>query len=212
MCGNGIRCVGKYVYDAGLTDSTELTIMTGSGIRKLTLFPGSDGKVEKVRVDMGLPILQPDQIPVSFPGQSKEGVISSEVMIGSEMRTVTCVSMGNPHCVVCVEDPAALDIASVGEEFAHDPAFPEGVNTEFIRVLDRRTVQMRVWERGSGETLACGTGACAVVVACFLNGWTERTVTVRLLGGDLDISWDETDGHVYMTGPAVTVFCGEIEI
>lgn len=222
MCGNGIRCVAKYVYDYGLTEKTQISVETGSGIKYLDLTV-ADGKVIQVRVDMGAPVLEAEQVPVRcseipwdaeaaamHSGQSR--IVGVPVRIGGISYEITCVSMGNPHCIVPIEDVAGLEIEKIGPEFECHPMFPDRVNTEFIRVKDRHTVQMRVWERGSGETLACGTGACAVAVACILNGWTEDTVTVQLLGGDLTICLDRRENTVYMTGPAEVVFDGEIAL
>lgn len=251
MCGNGIRCVGKYVYDHGMTDRTQLRIETKSGIKILALTV-TDGAVSEVCVDMGAPILEAERIPVNrsaLEGQEREHctgkmlmreeagssreqsaqarngssaelsaqaacsadvcVVDRPIRAAGSWYRATCVSMGNPHCVVPVEDVDGLAIETIGPAFEHHAAFPDRVNTEFIRVLDRSTIQMRVWERGSGETFACGTGACAAAVACILNGWTDREVTVRLRGGDLCIRWDEEQNTVFMTGPAVTVFEGE---
>lgn len=223
MCGNGIRCVGKYVSDHGMTQKSELTIETLAGIRHLELHK-TDGLVDLVRVDMGAPILKPELIPVDMAalgaGASAErtdawGEILREAEIlkeGAFSMKGTCVSMGNPHCVVQVEDVAGFDVSGTGPLFEHHPAFPEGVNTEFIHVDDRKNVTMRVWERGSGETWACGTGACAAGVACILNGLTDCVLTVHLRGGDLGIEWDRERNTVFMTGPAVTVFEGEIAL
>ncbi|MDY3730016.1 MAG: diaminopimelate epimerase [Candidatus Choladocola sp.] len=206
MCGNGIRCVAKYVYDYGLTDKTQISVATGSGIKYLDLTV-EDGKVVLVKVDMGAPILEPEKIPAKVSKATGE-----KLTVQGKEYEVTCISMGNPHCIVCVDDVDGLDIEQVGTFFEHHEVFPDRVNTEFIKVLDRNTVQMRVWERGAGETWACGTGACAVAVACILNGWTEREVTVKLRGGDLRICWDQDKNTVFMTGPAATVFDGEIEL
>lgn len=232
MCGNGIRCVAKYVYESGLTDKTELRIATGSGVRELRL-QIEGGAVTQVCVDMGSPILAPEQIPVvpsrltagcgAVSADAVEGagpqesakchaVVDRVITVAGRDYRMTAVSMGNPHCVVPVDDVEGLAIETLGPCFERHPAFPERINTEFIRVLDRRTVRMRVWERGSGETLACGTGACAVAVACILNGWTEDEVTVRLQGGELSVRWDRAQNTVYMTGPATTVYHGEIEL
>ena len=208
MCGNGIRCVGKYVYDYGLTDQTRVSVETESGIKFLDLTE-KQGKVSQVEVDMGEPVLKPESVPVSLEGDS---VIDREFTLGEKKYRITCVSMGNPHCVVPVENVQELEIEKMGPLFEHHPLFPDRVNTEFIRVLDRENVQMRVWERGSGETLACGTGACAVAVACVLNGWTQEQITVHLLGGELKIRWDRERNRVFMTGPAQTVFEGEIDL
>ena len=206
MCGNGIRCVAKYVYDYGLTDKTQISVATGSGIKYLDLTV-EDGKVVLVKVDMGAPILEPEEIPAKVSKATGE-----KLTVQGKEYEVTCISMGNPHCIVCVDDVEGLAIEQVGPFFERHEVFPDRVNTEFIKVLDRNTVQMRVWERGAGETWACGTGACAVAVACILNGWTEREVTVKLRGGDLRICWDQDKNTVFMTGPAATVFDGEIEL
>lgn len=218
MCGNGIRCVAKYVYDYGITDKTQISVATGSGIKYLDLTV-EDGKVALVKVDMGAPILKAAQIPVAVAAlEPEEGlsdeaeVVSAAISVKGEDYKITCVSMGNPHGIVCVEDVDGLEIEKIGPHFENHPAFPDRVNTEFIRVIDRKTVQMRVWERGSGETWACGTGACAAAVACILNGWTEDEVTVKLRGGDLRIQWDRQKNTVFMTGPATVVFDGEINI
>lgn len=207
MCGNGIRCVGKYVYDYGLTDQTEISVETLAGIKYLKLHV-EDGKVKQVTVNMGAPILIPEQIPVVAP-EGDTAVNVPIVVDGTEYRT-TCVSMGNPHSVVFVEDTEHFPLEQVGPLFEHHEMFPKRVNAEFVQVLNRQHVKMRVWERGSGETLACGTGACATAVACILNGKTEDEVTVSLLGGDLIIRWDRENNLVYMTGPAKVVFDGEL--
>ena len=208
MCGNGIRCVAKYVYDYGLTDQTRITVDTASGVKTLEL-QVENGKAVRVKVDIGAPILEPERIPVK---SEKERVMDAPVSVGGAEYRMTCVSMGNPHCVVPVEDVDGLEIEKIGPLFENHPMFPDRVNTEFIRVLDRNTVQMRVWERGAGETWACGTGACAVAVACALNGWTEEKVLVKLRGGDLEIFWDRDKNTVFMTGPAAVVFEGEIDL
>lgn len=218
MCGNGIRCVAKYVYDYGITDKTQISVATGSGIKYLDLTV-EDGKVALVKVDMGAPILKAAQIPVAVSAlKPEEGlndeseVVAATINVKGDDYKITCVSMGNPHGIVCVEDVDGLEIEKIGPHFENHPAFPDRVNTEFIRVIDRKTVQMRVWERGSGETWACGTGACGVAVACILNGWTEEEVTVKLRGGDLKIRWDREQNTVFMTGPATVVFDGEIDL
>lgn len=214
MCGNGIRCVAKYVYDYGLTDQTTIRVATGSGIKTLKLTVENQ-KVTQVEVDMGAPVLTPQEIPVNVQAAGLDGgapIVNQPLSVNGQVYRITCVSMGNPHCVVPVEDVDGLKIEEIGPDFEQHPAFPERVNTEFIRVLDPNTVQMRVWERGSGETFACGTGACAVAVACSLNGWTRDAVTVRLLGGDLQIRWDREKNTVFMTGPATVVFDGEIDL
>ncbi len=208
MCGNGIRCVAKYVYDYHLTDKTSISVNTKSGIKYLDLTV-EDGKVKEVKVNMGAPILNTAEIPMIY---GKEQVIAQPLNINQNLYEVTAVSMGNPHVIVYMEDVKNLKIEEVGPYFEKSSVFPESVNTEFVRVIDRNTVEMRVWERGSGETLACGTGACAVAVACVLNGYTEEQVTVKLLGGDLKIFWDREANLVYMTGPAEVVFDGEIQI
>lgn len=208
MCGNGIRCVAKYVYDYGLTDKTSIRVYTKSGVKHLELSV-ENGKVKEVRVNMGAPVLTAEKIPMIYP---KEQVIREPLNVNQNVYEVTAVSMGNPHVVVYMDSVKDLDIESVGPYFEKHRAFPESVNTEFVRVIDHNTVEMRVWERGSGETLACGTGACAVAVACVLNGYTQEHVTVRLLGGDLKIFWDREENLVYMTGPAEVVFDGEIEL
>ena len=196
MCGNGIRCVGKYVYDYGLTEKTDITVETLAGIKHLEIFP-QDGKAREIKVDMGAPVVSAIDSPIEVNGREYH---------------ITEVSMGNPHAVLYIEDVQGLAIEKIGPCFETHPRFPNRVNTEFARVLDRQTVEMRVWERGSGETLACGTGACAVAVASMVNGLTDHQVTVRLLGGDLKIQWDGKGGSVYMTGPARTVFEGEIDL
>ena len=208
MCGNGIRCVAKYVYDYHLTDKTSISVNTKSGIKYLDLTV-EDGKVKEVKVNMGAPILNTAEIPMIY---GKEQVIAQPLNINQNLYEVTAISMGNPHVIVYMEDVKNLKIEEVGPYFEKSSVFPESVNTEFVRVIDRNTVEMRVWERGSGETLACGTGACAVAVACILNGYTEDQVTVKLLGGDLKIFWDREADLVYMTGPAEVVFDGEIQI
>ncbi len=208
MCGNGIRCVAKYVYDYGLTDKTSISVETLAGIKYLDLTV-ENGKVKLVKVDMGKPELKPPAIPVEASGDQ---VIDESIMADGEEYRMTCVSMGNPHAVVFVDcDLQELPLEEIGPKFENHERFPRRVNTEFVRVIDRHTAQMRVWERGSGETLACGTGACAVAVACVLNGYTEDEVTVKLLGGDLKIKWDRERDTVFMTGPAEVVFDGEWE-
>jgi len=214
MCGNGIRCVGKYVYDFGLTDQTTLDIETLAGVKHLELIV-QEGKVTKVRVDMGSPILEPKDIPINLPGSR---VVNEPIRISSQVFHFTGVSMGNPHAVVFIEKSdfffdtlKDLNIESIGPGFENHPLFPNRINTEFVNVIDEQTVEMRVWERGSGETMACGTGACAVAVACVLNGFTKNQVKVKLLGGDLEIEWDQDQNRVYMTGPATTVFTGELD-
>lgn len=206
MCGNGIRCVGKFVYDKGLTDKNDITVISAGKVKYLTLFT-KDGKVETVKVNMGAPELAAALVPVVC---DKEQAVDEPVSVQGREYRMTCVSMGNPHAVVFMDDVESLDIEAIGPHFENHEQFPRRTNTEFVKVLDRNTVQMRVWERGTGETLACGTGACATVVACVLNGLTQETVTVKLLGGDLTVTWDRAADLVYMTGPAVTVFEGEV--
>ncbi len=205
MCGNGIRCLAKYVYDHGMTRKTTLRVETRAGVRELQLFVHR-GKVEKVRVDMGIPELQRATIPMRGPAGE---VIQESLHVDGQRFAVTALSMGNPHCVVFVEDTEHFDVAYWGPRFERHPAFPAGVNAEFVQVLDAHTFRMRVWGRGAGETLACGTGASAAAVACHLTGKTARQVTAHLRGGTLELTWNETDNHVYMTGPAVEVFHGE---
>lgn len=207
MCGNGIRCVGKFVYDKGLTDKTIITIETLAGIKTLQLNI-KEGKVETVRVDMGEPILEPEKIPVL----SKENPAKHlQLNIENKEFICTCVSMGNPHAITIVEDVKEFDIQKYGPQIETNEAFPKKVNVEFIELVDKNYIKMRVWERGAGETLACGTGACASAVACYLNGYTDRRVRVELLGGNLEIEWNQENNHVYMVGPATVVFEGEIE-
>ncbi len=208
MCGNGIRCVAKYMYDYGLTDKTSISVETKSGIKYLDLTV-ENGKVSTVKVNMGAPILKAADIPVLC---DTEQMVDQPVTVDGKEWKMTCVSMGNPHAITYIEDVKNLDIEKIGPKFENHPIFPDRVNTEFVKVIDRKTVEMRVWERGSGETLACGTGACATAVACILNGLTEDEVTVKLLGGDLTIFWDRKENLVYMTGSATTVFDGEIEL
>lgn len=209
MCGNGIRCVGKYVYDHGLTRKTSLSIVSCGKIKYLELTV-EDGKVAKVRVNMGSPVLEATEIPVVA---SQSPVVDTPIAVDGREYRMTCVSMGNPHAIVYVDEMIDDEtMAKIGPLFEHHERFPRRVNTEFVKVLDRERVQMRVWERGTGETLACGTGACAVTVASILNGLTEDDITVELLGGNLEIFWDRKENVVYMTGPATTVFEGEIEI
>lgn len=229
MCGNGIRCVGKFVYDKGLTDKTEITVETLAGIKTLSLHPGADGLIETVTVDMHKPILDPALIPVipekrlatpdptSIPAAntmtdnvpSPAQIVDEPILVGGTEYRMTCISMGNPHAVVFVEDTANFPLEEVGPQFESHPCFPKRVNTEFVQIISPTEINMRVWERGSGETLACGTGTCACVYACILNNKTEDTVLVHLLGGDLTISYDRVTGHIFMTGPAVTVYEGE---
>lgn len=206
MCGNGIRCVAKYVYDKGLTDKKCITIVSAGKVKTLNLTI-QDKKVVLVKVNMGAPELTAANVPVISDG---EQAIDEPIVVNGREYRMTCVSMGNPHAVVYMDDVAGLDIEAIGPHFENHERFPKRTNTEFVKVLDRNTVEMRVWERGTGETLACGTGACATAVACILNGLTEEQITVKLLGGDLEIYWDRKNNYVYMTGPATYVFDGEI--
>ncbi len=208
MCGNGIRCVAKYVYDYGLTDKTSISVETLAGIKYLDL-KIEDGKAVMITVNMGTPELIADKVPVK---SDKEKVIDEPIMVAGKEYRMTCISMGNPHCIVFVDDTKNFPLEEVGPLFESHEVFPNRVNAEFVQILDRQTANMRVWERGSGETLACGTGTCATVVASCLNGHTGDDVTVHLLGGDLHIKWDRETNLVYMTGPAKVVFDGEIEL
>ena len=208
MCGNGIRCVAKYVYDYGLTDKTDISVETLAGIKYLRL-QLENGKVASVEVNMGAPILEPKEIPVAV---EESPVVNVPVEVKGKIYHMTCVSMGNPHAIIFMNNVKDLDIEAIGPYFENHTVFPKRTNTEFVEVLDRNTVNMRVWERGSDETLACGTGACATTVACILNDKTENEVTVHLLGGDLKIRWDREANQVYMTGPATVVFDGEITL
>lgn len=209
MCGNASRCIGKFVYDNGLTDKTEITLETKSGVKQLTLFP-ENGKVRTVLVNMGTAILTPSLIPMRAEG---ERFVNKPADIGGVPVNITAVSMGNPHAVTYVDDPYALELEKIGPLYENCPLFPERVNTEFARIIDGNTVEMRVWERGSGETMACGTGACACAVSSVLNGYFsyEKEITVKLRGGSLFITC-KSDGSVLMRGPAETVFTGEYTI
>lgn len=232
MCGNGIRSVAKYVYDKGLTDKKNITIESCGKVKylELTVIGEQDeaegtvlstaasmpagakhrrGEVSQVRVNMGSPILQPAQIPVTLEG---EAAVNVPITVEGREYRMTCVSMGNPHAVIFMEGVADLPLEKIGPFFENHPCFPNRTNTEFVEVLNRNTVFMRVWERGTGETLACGTGCCATAVACVLNGLTQEDITVKVLGGELRICWNREENLVYMTGPAVTVFEGEIDI
>jgi len=209
MCGNASRCIGKFVYDKGLTSKTEVTLETLAGIKILSLHIGTDGLVEKVTVDMGEPILKGLEIPTTF---DTDTVINQSVSFGDGIsENITCVSMGNPHAVIFTNNIDKLDLPKIGPLFENASIFPRRTNTEFIDVIAKDRIKMRVWERGSGETMACGTGACASVVAGVLNGKIDRTCTVELLGGTLTVEWRESDNHVYMTGGATTVFEGETD-
>ncbi len=207
MCGNGIRCVGKYVYDYGLTDKTSIAIETLAGIKYLDLTV-ENGKVSMVTVDMGEPVLEAALVPVK---SENEQVIDEKITVAGTDYHMTCVSVGNPHAVMFVEDTDTFPLETIGPLFEHHERFPNRVNAEFVQVLDRKTVKMRVWERGTGETLACGTGSCATAVACILNHKTDDEVTVKLLGGDLIIRYDRQNNKIYMTGPAKVVFDGETD-
>ena len=208
MCGNGIRCVAKYVYDFKLTDKDVITVETLSGLKTLKLNV-ENGKVKTVRVNMGAPILECDKVPVKY---DDEKMINKPVKVDGKTFNITCVSMGNPHAVTFINDTDNLEIEKIGPKFENNEIFPDKVNTEFIQIIDKKTVKMRVWERGSGETFACGTGACASVVASVLNRLTENKVTVKLLGGELEIEYNQDENTVYMTGPARAVFTGEYDI
>ena len=208
MCGNGIRCVAKYVYDYGLTDKTQISVETLGGIKYLDLTV-EDGKVSLVKVDMGKPELEADLIPII---SEREQVSDEPIEVDGKEYHMTGVSMGNPHAVIYVDDVKGLDLEKIGPKFENHERFPKRINTEFVHCIDRQTVEMRVWERGSGETLACGTGACAVAVSSILNNLTDTQVTVKLLGGDLQIEWDREKDRVFMTGPATVVFDGVIDI
>ncbi len=222
MCGNGIRCVAKYVYDKALTNKTNLVIVSAGQKKYIDLTVDSDNKVSSVRVDMGAPILKPELVPVdkSFLNckelDKDSTVVDAPITVAGKEWHITCVSMGNPHAVVFLPDNmdlATFDIEAVGPLFENHKAFPKRTNTEFVKIDDRGNVHMRVWERGTGETLACGTGCCATTVACILNGHTDNTVVVHVLGGDVTCSWDgDTVSSVIMQGPATTVFEGEIDV
>lgn len=209
MCGNATRCIGKFVYDNHLTDKTSITLETRSGIKKLTLYP-ENGKVKTVLVDMGKAVLKPADIPMNVSGDT---FINKPITVDGKEVFITAVSMGNPHAVSYVDDVDSLELEKIGPSFENHPLFPERVNTEFIKILDESTMQMRVWERGSGETWACGTGACAATAASVLNGYFphDKEITVKLRGGDLFITY-KSDGTVLMRGPAETVFTGEIDV
>ncbi len=209
MCGNATRCVAKYVYDNGLTDKDEISLETLSGIKYIKMYI-ENGKVTSARVNMGAPILKSSDIPTLLGG---DAVIAQPLEAGGKTVSVTCVSMGNPHCVTYIDDTDSLDIEKIGPVFENHPAFPDRINTEFIQVVSDSCIKMRVWERGAGETLACGTGACAAAVASILNSYCKRgeDIKVILRGGELKINWTH-GGDVYMTGPAETVCTGEIDI
>ena len=209
MCGNGIRCVGKYVYDKGMTDKDVITVETLAGIKVLK-FIIKNGKVEKVKVDMGEPILEAEKIPVI---SNENPVMNLNLQVEDKRFKFTCVSMGNPHAITFIKEMVDdFEVQRYGKIIEISKEFPQKTNVEFINIIDKNNIKMRVWERGSGETLACGTGACASTVAAILNGYTERNVKVELIGGILEIEWNKEDNHVYMTGPATTVFDGELYI
>ncbi len=207
MCGNGIRCVAKYVYDHKLTDKTNVSVESGAGIKYLQLTV-EDDKVTQVRVDMGEPILAPSDIPVVAQGDK---VVDEPIEVCDKTWHMTCVSMGNPHAVVFVDDVEHFELEKYGPYFENHSRFPKRINTEFVQVVSRSEAYMRVWERGSAETWACGTGTCATAMACILNNKTDNKVLVHLRGGDLTIEYDEASNHIFMTGPATEVFSGEIE-
>ena len=209
MCGNGVRCVAKFAYDNGIAKKDEIAVETLSGIKYIKVAV-KDGKVYEATVNMGEPILKPADIPAKFDG---EEAVNVPLTVGGKTYGVTPVSMGNPHCITYVDDVYAIEIEKIGPLFEHHEAFPERVNTEFIHVVSPEKLEMRVWERGSGETLACGTGACASVVASVLNGYCKKDtlITVKLLGGELKIRWSSADNKIYMTGPAATVCTGEVD-
>ena len=220
ICGNGIRCVAKYVYDKGLTDKKDITIVSAGKIKYLKLTvegkTATDrGQVTLVQVNMGNPILAPAEVPVTVEAtqETADGpaVVNAPIMVDDTEYHMTCVSMGNPHAIVFMEGVKDLDIEKIGPKFEHHTCFPNRTNTEFVEILDRKNVFMRVWERGTGETLACGTGCCATAVACVLNGLTDEEITVKLLGGELHIKWDRKENLIYMTGPAKIVFEGEVD-
>jgi diaminopimelate epimerase len=208
MCGNGVRCIAKYVYDYGLTDKTFVSLETKAGIKYLDMTV-KDGKVSMVKVDMGAPITNPSDIPAV---SDKEIIVSEPVIVDGKEYKITCVSMGNPHGVLFVDDTTSIEIEKIGPKFEHHEMFPDRANIEFIQVVDRSHIKMRVWERGAGETLACGTGTCASVYACILNGLTDNSVDVEVLGGTIHIDYDEEKNTIFMTGPAAVSFDGEINL
>ena len=218
MCGNGIRCVAKFVYDKGLTEKTKLKIETLAGIKELELNV-ENGKVKTVKVDMGEPILEAEKIPVYIDEKMKsEGITPTSVIKNLKLEaynqnfTFTCVSMGNPHAITFIDNVEKFDVKKFGSVFEVAKAFPKKSNIEFVEIVDKENINMRVWERGSGETMACGTVSCASVVACILNNKTSNKVKVHLLGGELYIEWNKENNHIYMTGPAEIVFEGKIDI
>lgn len=209
MCGNAIRCVAKYVHDRRLTDKVELTIETLSGIKTLQLQLNDQRQVETVTVNMGAPVFNPADIPVQFAGSQ---MVDAPVEVEVRQYRLTAVSMGNPHAVIFQDGVLDLDLQKIGPAFENHPLFPDRVNTEFCEVIDRQTLRMRVWERGSGETLACGTGACATLAAAVITGRADRRATLLLTGGELQIHWDEASGDIFMTGPATFVFDGQVAL
>lgn len=216
MCGNGIRCVARYLYDHGMISGEKVRIESYGSVKDIRLNI-ENGEVKSICVDMGQPILEAAMIPAD-PSATMEGaddkgrLINATYIVAGEIHKMTAVSMGNPHAVIFCQEINQLELDRKGPFFEHSRVFPEGANTEFVQICDRQNFKMRVWERGSGETYACGTGACASLVAAVLNGKTDRKVTAHLLGGDLEIEWDSSDNHIYMTGPAITVFTGEVEL
>jgi diaminopimelate epimerase len=209
MCGNGIRCVAKYAFDHGLVDKREITVETGGGIRTLQLYPGASGKIERVKVNMGRPRLTRGEIPMT--GAPDDQVVNQQLQVLDRTFHFTAVSMGNPHCVIFVDNVAEFPLEKYGPAIEKHPLFPNRTNVEFVEILSPKEVRQRTWERGAGETLACGTGASAVCVAGVLNGLTERRILNHLSGGDLELEWSE-EGHLDMTGPAVEVFSGEYRL
>jgi len=208
MCGNAIRCVAKYLYDHGLARREELRIMTGAGLLSLVLYPGRDGRIDRVRVDMGEPRLAPEVIPTKLPGRDGK-VIDAPLTVAGQTFDVTCVNMGNPHAVIYVDDVAAFDLERLGPQIERHPLFPAKINVHVVEVISPREVTMRTWERGAGITMACGTGASAVCVAGVLTGESGREILAHLPGGDLELQWLAETNHVLMTGPATEVFTGE---
>ncbi|MGN1021890.1 MAG: diaminopimelate epimerase [Lachnospiraceae bacterium] len=210
MCGNGIRCVGKYAYDRGMVREKTFTIESFGAVKHLEITKTNpDGSAKELAVDMGAPILKAEDIPVAADASP---VVNEPIEVDGREYRMTCVSMGNPHCVIFVDDVDALDLPAIGPKFEHHPRFPKRTNTEFVQVLAKDRVKMRVWERGTGETLACGTGCCATGTACVLNGKTNRAITVEVKGGEIGIFWDPESGRIRMQGPATEVFSGEIRI
>lgn len=207
MCGNATRCVGKYAWDNGLIKKNPITLETGAGIKVIDLVL-ENGIAVGATVDMGEPVLEPELIPARAP-EGMNRIVAAPINVDGSQYEFTAVSMGNPHAIILMEGIDGLKLPEIGPKFEHHEFFPRRINTEFVEIISRNRIRMRVWERGAGETLACGTGACAVLVACALNGMTDREADVELLGGTLHIRWDTSNDHVYMTGPAKTVFTGE---